>query len=362
MRLTIPKLRTWHLLGIVAASAVLFSIMQFRWSVADPGYALIRRLRSLDATDRVKAAARLGSQRPKDRRAIAPLTEMLFDRDPSARASAARALTSIVPQDDAEAGTVKAALTSALVDRDPAARREIAVALAHLQPEPGVVVPTLLESLDDASPQARGEVIECLGMSARRDKAALAAVMAALDDPADEVRSRAVNALRWCAEVPKLAPQPLVATIIKALMGAADDESAVVRAAAVRALGRLAGKTKIEVPRVIEALGDPDASVRLAAVCFLGWKGPVKRSPALIPALGRALADPDAEVREWSARTLGYLGLGAEAALPALRAVANDPQRGVREQAARAISAIEKSALTFRSILLQNDADHSTAP
>jgi hypothetical protein len=45
MRLTIPKLRTWHLLGIVAASAMFFSVMQFRWSVEDPGYALIRRLR-----------------------------------------------------------------------------------------------------------------------------------------------------------------------------------------------------------------------------------------------------------------------------------------------------------------------------
>jgi hypothetical protein len=56
MRLTIPKLRTWHLMGIVAASAALFSIMQFRWSVEDPGYALIRRLRSLDAVERAKAA------------------------------------------------------------------------------------------------------------------------------------------------------------------------------------------------------------------------------------------------------------------------------------------------------------------
>ena len=121
--------------------------------------------------------------------------------------------------------------------------------------------------------------------------------------------------------VPKLAPQPLVETIKAALMGAADDESAFVRAAAVRTLARIAGGTKTEIPRVIEALGDPDAQVRLAAACFLGWRGLYKRSPTLVPALGRALADPDAQVREWSARSLGYLGLDAEAALPALRAV-----------------------------------------
>ena len=352
MRLTIPKLRTWHLMGIVAASAALFSVMQFRWSVEDPGYALIRRLRSLDAVERAKAAEGLGSLRPRDRRAIAPLIEMLFDPDSRARASAARALTYIVRQDDAEAGTVKAALTSALVDRDPAARRAIAVSLAHFEPEPGVVVPALLDFVKDANPEARGEVIECLGFSARRDEAARAAVFAALGDPAYKVRWRAVNALSWCAMVPKLAPQPLVETIMSALMGAADDESAFVRAAAVWTLGRIAGQTKIEIPRVIEALGDPDAEVRHAAACFLGWRGPGMRSSMRVPALGRALADPDARVREWSARSLGFLRLDAEAALPALRALANDPERGVREQAAQAISAIEKSALTFHSTTL----------
>jgi HEAT repeat protein len=352
MRLTIPKLRTWHLMGIVAASAALFSIMQFRWSVEDPGYALIRRLRSLDAVERAKAADGLIFLRPRDRRAIAPLTEMLFDPDSRVRASAARALTHIVPQDDEEAGTVKAALTSALVDRDPGARRAIAVSLAHFEPEQWVVIPALLEFTKDANPAARGDVIECLGFYSRRDEAARAAVFAALGDPAFEVRWRAVNALSWCAMVPKLAPKPLVETIIAALMDAADDESASVRAAAVQTLARIAGATKTEIPRVIEALGDPDAQVRLAAACFLGWRGAYKRSPTLVPALGLALADPDAQVREWSARSLGYLGLDAEAALPALRAVGKDPQIGVREQAAQAISAIEKSALTFRATTL----------
>jgi HEAT repeat protein len=352
MRLTIPKLRTWHLMGIVAASAAFFSVMQFRWSVEDPGYALIRRLRSLDAVERSKAADGLRSLRPKDRRAIAPLTEMLFDPDSRARASAAGALAYIVRQDDAEAGTVKAALTSALVDRDPAARRAIAVSLAKFEPEPGVVVPTLLEFVKDANPEARGEVIECLGFSARRDEAAQAAVFAALGDPAFHVRLRAVNALSWCALVPKLARQPLVETVTAALMGAADDESAFVRAEAVRSLARIAYGTNIEIPRVIEALGDPDADVRLAAASFLGGRGSGKRSPTLVPALGRALADPDARVRQWSARSLGHLGLDAEAVLPALRALATDPESGVREQAAEAISAIEKSALTFHSTTL----------
>ena len=153
-------------------------------------------------------------------------------------------------------------------------------------------------------------------------------------------------------DVPKLAPQPLVEKIITALIGAADDKSAFVRAEAIRTLGRIAGETKIEIPRVIEALEDPDAEVRLAAAGSLGWRGSGKRSPTLVPALGRALADSDARVRRWSTMSLGNLGLDAEAALPALCALANDPETEVREQAAQAISTIEKSVLTFRSTTL----------
>src|ERR1700677_4325767 len=96
MRLTIPKLRTWHLLGIVAASAAFFSVMQFRWSVEDPAYALIRRLRSLDPGERANANDQLGGIRPRARRAIGPLTEALFDGDARVRAGAARSLSWIV--------------------------------------------------------------------------------------------------------------------------------------------------------------------------------------------------------------------------------------------------------------------------
>ena len=45
----------------------------------------------------------------------------------------------------------------------------------------------------------------------------------------------------------------------KALLAAAGDESAFVRAAAVRILGRIAGETKIEIPRVIVAFNGASA-------------------------------------------------------------------------------------------------------
>ena len=370
MRLTIPKLRMWHLLGLVAASAAFFSVMQFRWSVEDPGYARVRQLRSPDAAERAKAATELSWGPPHERRAIAPLTEMLFDVDARARASAARALLRIVGgarreaaaagvtisggEDgiESEIGTVKAAMGSALGDRDPVARRAIAHALTYLEGEPGVVVPTLLELARDGDSAARAEVVGCLGQFARESEPAREAVFAALGDADPAVRWQSVRTLAYPMAYrprkPNLAPEPLLGRIKAALIEATYDDNPGIRAEAVRALGGLAGQMKVEIPRVIEALGDEDARVRLYAATSLGWR-PGKRSPALVPALGRALTDPGEQVRRESARTLGWLGLDAEAALPMLRASANDPEKEVREQVAEAIAALEKAALTFRS-------------
>jgi HEAT repeat protein len=372
MRLTIPKLRMWHLLGFVAASAAFFSVMQFRWSVEDPGYALVRQLRSPDAAQRAQAAGRLSQVRPYERRAIAPLTEMLFDPDALARASAARALLGIVGgarrqaaaagvhhlvggEDgiESEIGTVKAALASALGDRDPGARLAIAHALTYLDGEPGVVIPSLLELARGRDAPTRAEAVGCLGQFARQSEPAREAVFAALGDADFTVRWSSVNslacALAYRSMKPDLAPEPLLGRIKAALVAAADDENALVRAPAVRALGGLSSQTRVEIPRVIEALEDQDAEVRLAAALFLSWRRPGKRSPALIPALGRALTDSDARVRQWSASTLGRLGLDGEAALPSLRASADDPEEAVRERVAKAIAAIEKAAVDFRS-------------
>jgi HEAT repeat protein len=101
--------------------------------------------------------------------------------------------------------------------------------------------------------------------------------------------------------VPKLAPKPLVEKIIAALMDAADDESASVRAAAVGTIARIAGGTKTEIPRVIEALGDLDAQVRLAAAKALGQIGP--RDSIAIPTLAN-LAEFDLDERVRRAATL----------------------------------------------------------
>lgn len=345
MTLAIPKLRTWHLLGIVATSAAFIAVMQFRWSVEDPGYDLVRRLRSINLADRIEAAGRVGGYRPRERRAVAPLMELLYDADPRARGMAARALAQLVSdsKDEAETGPVKAALASLLRDPDPEARRAVAISLTWFNPEAKVVVPTLLDGLRRGDAGARSELVSALGPFARADEAARLALFNALGDPDANVRWQAVHALGSSSQYPGLAPQPMLGQAMTALAGAADDESPLVRSAAMYALGTVGGWMKVEVPRTIEALGDPDANVRRQAIQHLPSGPPGTRSEALLSALIRALGDEDATVRQWAARLLGSLEGEAEAALPALRALTSDGDGDVRKVAIQAVEAIEKA-------------------
>ena len=66
MRIEIPRLRLWHLIGFVAARQAFLGVMQFRWSVEGTAiYSGIRQLRSLDALSELKAAGSLGEhQKP----------------------------------------------------------------------------------------------------------------------------------------------------------------------------------------------------------------------------------------------------------------------------------------------------------
>jgi HEAT repeat protein len=354
MRLTIPKLRMWHLLGIVAASAAFLAVFQFRWSVEDPGYALVRRLRSADARERTEAAQGLMSIRPRERRAVAPLTEMLFDPDARARASAARALNVIVDRgEEAEVGQVKAALAAALGDRDPVSRLEIAASLCFFDPEPKVIVPTLLELLAKAQDTpTRVKVTLCLRHYARRSEPALAALLASLGDAEAEVRMWSAESLGYSAVRPTLAPQPLLGRIKAALNEAADDEEQHVRATAVNGLGSIAAHSRIDEPRVIQALDDPISLVRSNAAAALGWNRPGKRSKNLLPALVRTLADYDVQVRRASSQALGNLGIEAESAVPALRASTNDPEESVRYAATDAIMSIEKAVQALRTVTM----------
>jgi HEAT repeat protein len=86
-----------------------------------------------------------------------------------------------------------------------------------------------------------------------------------------------------------------------------------------------------------EALGAPEAPVRMAAAWALETLGPgaADTEPALLEALG---SDPGSGVRAAAARALGALELAGAPAVPALLEALHDPHEAVRHAAARALS------------------------
>jgi hypothetical protein len=83
--------------------------------------------------------------------------------------------------------------------------------------------------------------------------------------------------------------------------------------AAKDALGRIGAAA---VPALVNALHDPDPTVRLKAIEVLGRMGD-DAAPA-VPDLIRLLDDPNPDVQKSATRTLGRIGPAAKAAVPAL--------------------------------------------
>jgi HEAT repeat protein len=124
---------------------------------------------------------------------------------------------------------------------------------------------------------------------------------------------------------------------------------------AVRAVAELAEDDPAQrnqaVPILLDALHDPDDSIRCVAALGLGQI----HAASAIPALALLLADPSGWVRGAAADALALIG---EPAVPALGEALQDPREGVRVRSAYALRRIKsvKSARWLFPAL--NDPNH----
>jgi HEAT repeat protein len=314
----------------------------------------------------------LASLAGKDVRAFTDvLTERLLDPSPEARAAAASLLGG-VPQ-PALAGP----LVRCLVDDAPIVRSAALDALARLggSEAPRAVAPLLA----DRVPEVRIAAVGALEKLKARDRAP--DLVALLGDPVQKVRHAAFSALDRLdagAEAgPRLlellnAPDPaariLAATLAGRLRIPSASESLLpllgdlhpgVRSAAAEGLG-IVGRREVadriaplladpepvarwgavtglaelgdDAPREwIRLLGDPDESVRFAALHAVGRLA--RRECA--PRLEELLADPSPVVRSLAAGALGRLAY--RDSTPVLRGLLADPDPQVRIDAAAAL-------------------------
>jgi len=132
----------------------------------------------------------------------------------------------------------------------------------------------------------------------------------------------------------------------KPLREAASSTDPVVRREALRSIGKLKERAPLDakavVPLLLDALHDPDPTVRTVAATYLGI---IHEEPAsAVPALVAALKDEDTAVRSAAATALGsFSPESAKSAVPALRKAAGDRNEDVAREAGVALVKLQSS-------------------
>lgn len=221
-----------------------------------------------------------------------------------------------------------------LDDLQSRAPKEVEAATAELEQRGTAALPVIRTTLQDASaPQARrNAALKAAAILGPRAVEALPEVTAALHQP--EYAPEAAVALSFMGS-PAVAP-------LREAIGA---DEPVVRREALRSLGKLRERASIDpqvvVPALLEALKDPDASVRNIAATYLGI---VRDEPKdEVAGLINALKDSEASVRGAAAEALSAYGAQAESAVPALHKAESDPDDDVKREAGRALVIIAEA-------------------
>jgi HEAT repeat protein len=214
------------------------------------------------------------------------------------------------------------------------APKDVEAATAELEKRGTGALPLIRATLQDTSaPQSRrNAALKAAAILGPRAVEALPEVTSALQQP--EYAPAAALALSFMGS-------PAVAPLREAI--SADEP--VVRREALRSLGKLRERASIDpqvvVPALLDALKDPDASVRNIGVTYLGI---VRDDPKQeVAGLIAALTDQEPAVREAAAVALSGYGALAEPAVPALHKAESDPDDDVKREAGRALVIIAEA-------------------
>jgi HEAT repeat protein len=252
-------------------------------------------------------------------------------------------------------------LIEQLDSSDPELRRASVLALGTLGPEAEPAVPGLADQLDRVPPVRQVELLEALGavgpaaasalprmtpLAASAEASVRRGFLAAVGrfkDAGLPARDRVVSALRDVDPAVRAAAVTALGAIdsggettVSELVRALDDSEIGVRRAAAEAIGRLEERGRPAEERLFALLanGDERAAAREALRAI---------HPTSVPRLLEALGHSDWTVRELAVDGLSRLGKEAKEAVPALeKAMRDDPHEEVKRAARRALRRIRE--------------------
>lgn len=233
-----------------------------------------------------------------------------------------------------KARTAVPAMIELLSDRDEQARGGAIYVLGRIGPGAAASVPALLK-LQESSPKIRKAMIRALASIGETSDPVLEVVFKALRDPDPSLRMSAVQA---CAEFgPK--SKAAVPDLIHLLDDDRVNDPGLYPKPVVYALGRVGPDAKAAGPKLLVHLKDPDiehATHAAAALLRIG----IEEKPA-VAAFTRALdRSRQAFIRHRTFDVVQSLGSAAKPLVPLLRSIAGDDKEdeGIRFQANRILA------------------------
>ncbi|MBX9790047.1 MAG: HEAT repeat domain-containing protein [Pirellulales bacterium] len=252
----------------------------------------------------------------------------LADKDPAVRAAAVEGL----PHANLPSQDVVVLLAKAATDRDVAVRRSALDALGHMGRAARAAVPVLVKALASKDLAERYEALYALGRLGAAAKVAQPQIEALLNN--DDAFTQVVAA--WAlVRIQARKPENLKRQI-PLLVGALGNKDATIRREVISALAEIGAPAVAELSAALGKAKTPThASAVLSALAAIG--------PSAAPAVGGVqgkLTDEDVEVRWHAARALASIGQEAEAAVPELVKLLGDSEPRVRWHAAHALGKI----------------------
>ena len=348
---------------------------------------LEKALGSPVASVRVAALGTLNELGEQSREAHATVLKLTTDTDPFVRATALSALVSMATD---TGGTLKK-IGAAMRDPSPVVRLSAVTSATALGKAARALSPALTPLLDDKDASVRAAALRAAGAIGSSDPTLGKRLAASLDDPATRGAALAslaktgadsATAAKLIEFYPKSTkPDRLAILAALAASGAAEsakliataakDGDAEIRTAALRAHVKAYTSSKESLPALIEALHDPQVSVRRTAAELIGQIGDKETDkvvPALstlvamlansedrafaleslrachvrdVPAIEQALALKSSEARAWACERAAKLGSKGRPLIEKLKPLLTDGNDYVRRAAKKAIDQLK---------------------
>lgn len=210
-------------------------------------------------------------------------------------------------------------LHDAIKDADPAVAKRSVVALRRLYRNSPLFQPLIKDALHHPVPEVRAWGLSTLPDTVAQDDPHYGEdLLVALKDNTEVVREEAVQlAIRAYRRFPALRA-PLLDMI--------HDPSPLLRSKVLTWLGTMEEQDDASLHFFVEALGDPEVSIRQSAVSILAGQG--KPTPETMAGLQKVMQDKDETVRRAAIQTTGAIGTHDPKTVALLISITKDPKLG----------------------------------